>query len=219
MYWKTKSMNFQRPARRQPTRKIFLLSPASLAGRRAELLFRETASFELATRFRHAGASLGEIFSFISGLYFRGKLAYASAFSEPLSPQSIFIITATHGLLAPDVTIRRDRLYEMAQVPICASDPRYRIPLERDLMRLATEMGKADEIVLLGSIATPKYLEPLCSVLGERVMIPSDFIGRGDMSRGSLMLRAVRDRTPLSYIPAAQLLISQYQPSRSTPDD
>jgi hypothetical protein len=207
MYWKTKSMNFQRPAvRRQPTRKIFLLSPASLAGRRAELLFRETAALELATRLRHAGASLGEIFSFISGLYFRGKLAYANAFSEPLSSQSIFVITATHGLLAPDVSIGRDRLYEMAQVPISASDPRYRIPLERDVMRLATEMGKADEIVLLGSIATPKYLEPLCSVLGERVMIPSDFIGRGDMSRGALMLRAVRDRTQLAYTPAARML-------------
>src|SRR5260370_12840810 len=182
MYWKTKSMNFQRPAvRRQPTRKIFLLSPASLAGRRAELLFRETAAVELATRLRRAGASLGEIFSFISGLYFRGKLAYANAFSEPLSSQSIFVITATHGLLAPDVSIGRDRLYEMAQVPISASDPRYRIPLERDVMRLATEMGKADEIVLLGSIATPKYLEPLCSVLGERCMIPSHFIGRADI--------------------------------------
>ena len=198
-------MNFQRPTE-QKTRRIFLLSPASLAGRRAELLFRETAAFELATRLRHAGASLGEIFSFISGLYFRGKLAYANAFSEPLSSKSIFVITATQGLLAPDVAIRRDRLYEMAQVPICVSDPRYRIPLERDVMRLAAERGKADEIVLLGSIATPKYLEPLCSVWGERVMIPSDFIGRGDMSRGSLMLRAVRDRTPLAYTPAARML-------------
>ena len=200
-------MNFQRPAiRRQPTRKIFLLSPASLAGRRAELLFRETAAFELAYRLRHQGASLGEVFSFISGLYFRGKLAYASAFCEPLSSQSIFVITATHGLLAPDVPIRRERLYEMAQVPISASDPRYRIPLERDVTRLAAQIGKADEIVLLGSIGTPKYLGPLCSILGERVMVPSEFIGRGDMSRGSLMLRAVRDRTPLSYIPAARMV-------------
>lgn len=182
------------------------MSPASLAGRRAELLFRETAAFELATRLRQEGASVGEIFSFISGLYFRGKLAYASAFSEPLSSESIFVITATHGLLAPDVSIRRDRLYEMAQVPINASDPRYRVPLERDVRRLAAQIGKAGEIVLLGSIATPKYLEPLCSVLGERVMVPTDFLGRGDMSRGSLMLRAVRDRTPLSYMPAAQLL-------------
>jgi hypothetical protein len=207
MYWKTKSMNFQRPAiGRQPTRRIFLLSPASLAGRRAELLFRETAAFELANRLRHAGASLGEIFSFISGLYFRGKLAYASAFCEPLSSQSIFVITATHGLLAPDVPIRRERLYEMAQVPISASDPRYRIPLERDVTRLAAQIGKADEIVLLGSIGTPKYLGPLCGILGERVMVPSEFIGRGDMSRGSLMLRAVRDRTPLSYIPAARMV-------------
>jgi hypothetical protein len=217
MYWKMKSMNFQRPAlSQQQTRRIFLLSPASLAGRRAELLFRETAAFELATRLRQAGASVGEIFSFISGLYFRGKLAYASAFSEPLSSESIFVITATHGLLAPDVSIRRDCLYEMAQVPINASDPRYRLPLERDVTRLAAQIGKADEIVLLGSIATPKYLEPLCSVLGERVMVPSDFLGRGDMSRGSLMLRAVRDRTQLAYMPAASLLqVREARPSRT----
>lgn len=207
MYWKMKSMNFRRPPiERQQTRRIFLLSPASLAGRRAELLFRENAGFELATRLRQVGASLGEIFSFISGLYFRGKLAYASAFSEPLSSESIFVITATHGLLAPEVSICRDRLYEMAQVPINPSDPRYRVPLERDMARLAAQIGSGGEVVLLGSIATPKYLEPLCSVLGERVMVPSAFLGRGDMSRGSLMLRAVRDRTPLSYMPAARLL-------------
>jgi hypothetical protein len=216
MYWKMKSTNFQRPARRQPTRRIFLLSPASLTGRRAELLFRETAAFELATRVRQAGASLGEIFSFISGLYFRGKLAYASAFSEPSSSESIFVITASHGLLAPDILIRRDRLREMAHVPISVSDPRYRVPLERDVARLAAQIGHGDEVVLLGSIATPKYIEPLCSVLGERVMIPSDFIGRGDMSRGSLMLRAVRDKTQLAYMPAASLLqIRKARPSRT----
>jgi hypothetical protein len=93
----------------------------------------------------------------------------------------------------------------MAQVPISASEPRYRIPLERDLARLATQLGKADEIVLLGSIATRKYLEPLLGVLGDRIMIPAEFVGRGDMSRGSLMLRAVRDRTPLAYMSATHL--------------
>jgi hypothetical protein len=217
MYWKMKSTNFRRPAvSQQQTRRIFLLSPASLAGRRAKLLFRETAAFELATRVRQAGASLGEIFSFISGLYFRGKLAYASAFSEPPSSESVFVITATHGLLAPDVSICRDRLYEMAQVPINASDPRYRVPLERDVARLAAQIGNGDQVVLLGSIATPKYLEPLCSVLGERVMVPSDFLGRGDMSRGSLLLRAVRDRTQLTYMPAARLLqVREARPSRT----
>ncbi|MFZ0520099.1 MAG: hypothetical protein WAL95_03700 [Candidatus Acidiferrales bacterium] len=186
-------------------RRVFLLSPASLAGRRAELLLRETATFELANRLRVESASLGEIFSFISGLYFRGKLSYASAFCEPTSPDSIFVITAAHGLLPPDVLIGRSRLCEMAQVPISASEPRYRIPLDRDLARLATQLGKADEIVLLGSIATRKYLEPLLGILGDRIMIPAEFVGRGDMSRGSLMLRAVRDRTPLAYMSAKHL--------------
>jgi hypothetical protein len=59
--------------------RIFLLSPASCSGRRAEILLRERAAFDLAVRLRSGtGVTLGEAFSFLSGLYFRGKLAYAS---------------------------------------------------------------------------------------------------------------------------------------------
>ena len=63
---------------------IFLLSPARLDGERARLLFRPATMFPLA-RALHSGegATLGEVFSFLSGLYFRGKLAHAEAFARP----------------------------------------------------------------------------------------------------------------------------------------
>jgi hypothetical protein len=189
------------------TKRFFLLSPANLSGRRAEILLRPSASFELATRLRLTGAPLGDIFSFISGLYFRGKLAYATAFARPtadLEP-SMLIITATQGLLPPSAWVRTELLNEMAEVPINCTNPRYRVPLERDAMRLASQMGPRDEVVLLGSIATPKYVEPLSSILGERLMFPSEFAGRGDMSRGALMLRAVRDGVQLKYVPVTRL--------------
>ena len=65
-------------------RRVYLLSPAHSGGKRAGLLMRGGANFELARRLRSAdGAPLGEIFAFMSGLYFRGKLAYANAFARP----------------------------------------------------------------------------------------------------------------------------------------
>jgi hypothetical protein len=187
--------------------RIFLLSPANLSGRRAHILLREEASFELATRLRATGAPLGEVFSFVSGLYFRGKLAYANAFSQPgrAATESIFVITATHGLASPHESVTHRRLQEMSQVPIHCSDLRYMAPLERDLARLSARMGRLDEVILLGSVATPKYLEPLTAAFGKRLMIPAEFIGRGDMSRGAMMLRAVRENVQLKYISAGDL--------------
>ena len=194
------------PKTRARKKRIFLLSPANLAGRRAEILLRQEAAFDLAVRVHAAGAPLGEIFSFVSGLYFRGKLAYATAFSQSdLAQKSILIITATRGLLSPHVCVGHDDLSHMASVPIRCADARYRLPLERDLARLARRIGRSAEVILLGSIATPKYLEPLSKIFGERLLVPAEFVGRGDMSRGALMLRAVRDRVPLTYAPACSL--------------
>jgi hypothetical protein len=209
----SKTINSQEPTLR---RRVFLLSPANLSGRRAKVLLREAASFELAMRIRSNGAPLGDVFSFISGLYFRGKLAYATAFAEPATTggKSIFIITATHGLLSPDECVGHRYLGEMAQVPINCSDPRYRAPLERDLMRLASEIGAAADVVLLGSIATPKYLEPLSVAFGNQLMIPTDFIGRGDMSRGAMLLKAVRDNAQLQYAPVTSLQALLLKPVR-----
>src|ERR1051325_10991404 len=59
---------------------LFLLSPARCDGRRALTLLSPRAEFPLAVQLRRReGAPLGEVFAFLSGLYFRGKLTYATA--------------------------------------------------------------------------------------------------------------------------------------------
>jgi hypothetical protein len=186
----------------QRPKRIFLLSPANASGIRAQHILREQAEFELAVRMREAGAHLGEIFAFISGLYFRGKLAYARAFAEPPeNAPGILVITASRGLMSPDAVLTLDDLREIASVPIHEEDERYRNPLERDAQQLMRQIGDACEVVLLGSIATPKYVEPLLGIFGDALLFPSEFVGRGDMSRGGLMLRSAREGVPLSYAP------------------
>ena len=157
------------------------------------MVLRDRAQFELAVRLREGTASLGDVFAFISGLYFRGKLAYSQAFAAPPSgmPGSL-IITAGGGLVPPETPISLDQLRAIASVPIDAADPRYREPLEHDARLLEAAIGPECVVVLLGSIATTKYLTPLLAIFGERLLFPEAFVGRGDMSRGGLMLRAAR---------------------------
>jgi hypothetical protein len=156
----------------------------------------EAAEFELAQRLRREGAPIGEVFAFISGLYFRGKIAYATAFGTPL------VITAGRGLLPPETRITLEDLRAIAAVPVDLAEPLYRQPLERDALHLHKTLAEDCEVVLLGSIATSKYLEPLMDILGSRLVFPSEFVGLGDMSRGGLMLRRVRESTELEYIRA-----------------
>jgi len=182
--------------------RIFLLSPAHCGGQRAQLVMSERASFDLAQRVRvGAGAPLGEVFSFLSGLYFRGKLTYARAFAQPPDGRAgVFVITPTDGLRPADEPVDVSRLRRFATVDIEGDDPRYREPLDRDARRLARRIGAGGEVVLLGSIATGKYIDPLLAVLGERLRFPADFVGRGDMSRGGLLLRCARAGTELDYV-------------------
>jgi hypothetical protein len=183
--------------------RIFLLSPANAGGERARLLFRDAANFDLAARLRRGPVPLGEIFAFLSGLYFRGKLAYATAFAAP--PPDIpgtFVITAGSGLLPPETPLTLSQLRQIASVPIDAGEPRYREPLERTCRTLDEIAGPACDFVLLGSVASPKYLDPLAGVFGDRLLFPPDFVGRGDMSRGGLLLRCARARVELNYAPA-----------------
>jgi hypothetical protein len=174
-------------------------------GVRGKLVLNERATFEVAMRLRQSGVPLGELFSFISGLYFRGKLAYAQAFAQvPAGVPGAFVITAGQGLVPPEQPITLAELQEMLSVPIDADHAAYRKPLERDARILAGIAGQDCELVLLGSIATPKYVEPLLAVLGERLLFPREFAGRGDMSRGGLMLRCVRAGVQLAYAPVAK---------------
>ncbi len=186
----------------QPAARIFLLSPANAAGARAKMVASDRAKFELAVRLRAAGVPLGELFSFISGLYFRGKLAYLRAFAQA-SPGvgGAFVITACGGLIEPETLITRDRLREISAERVEANNPRYRGPLERDARKLAKRIGASCSVVLLGSIATPKYVEPLLGIFGERLLFPAEFVGRGDMSRGGLMLRCALTGEQLTYVP------------------
>ena len=179
--------------------RTFLLSPANCGGKRGRMLRRPEASFDLAQRLAsRPGAPIGEVFAFISGLYFRGKLAYARAFA----PTSAFVITPSHGLLPIDQPITRDLLEEFACCDIDADNAAYRRPLERDVRLLASSTLRATnphDFVLLGSIASAKYVDVLLSHFGDRLYFPETFVGRGDMSRGGLMLRAASAREELTY--------------------
>jgi len=170
--------------------RIFLLSPANLGGVRGRRVLNGVSRLDCEN-----GVALGELFTYISGLYFRGKLQYAEAFCA----QPPLIITAGFGLMPPHSKIRMDQIKQMADVPIDAAEPLYREPLERD----ARALDACSEIVLLGSLATPKYLEPLLNIVGPRLLYPAEFVGLGDMSRGGLMLSRVRSGQELTYLQAS----------------
>ena len=205
------------PEARRP--RLFLLSPASCSGQRAALLTRERAEFALARRIREpAGAPLGEVFSFLSGLYFRGKLTYSLAFSRPAIGQlGALIITAGRGLVDPQMPTQLADIRAFATVPIDVSEPRYREPLARDATVLAASIGSQTEVVLLGSIATDKYVSVLLEAFGERLVFPADFVGRGDMSRGGLLLRAVDAGEELCYVPVLEAVRRGGRPGKLPP--
>src|SRR2546430_6072964 len=182
--------------------RIFLLSPAYAGGRRAQMLLSERAQFELAKKLRRkTGATIAEVFTFLSGLYFRGKIAYANTFARAGNGScGVFVITPTRGLVDARSTITLADLHEFAAVAIDETDPRYRKPLERSVRRLAKNLSNGGEVLLLGSIATAKYVDVFLKHFKERLRFPADFVGRGDMSRGGVMLRCAADRPGLSYI-------------------
>ena len=182
---------------------VFLLSPARCDGGRARILLNPNATFAMAERLRApGGAPLGEVFAFLSGLYFRGKLAYANAYGKRSrgAPTS-FVITTNRGLVSPDVHVQRDGVLAFRDVDIAAGDERYLAPLRRDAERLDADLDPGARIVLLGSIATGKYTDVLLETFGDRLLFPVEFVGRGDMSRGGLLLRCARDGRELSYAP------------------
>jgi len=181
--------------RRAPPRRIFLLSPARCDGVRMSMLRRPAAGFPLAMELRsEGGATLGDVFTFTSGLYFRGKLTYARAFGAS------WVITPGAGLVEPERRITPADLDAWARVRVDPEDRRYRRPLERDARALSERLPAA-EVVLLGSIASDKYVDLLLDIFDDRLLFPVDFVGRGDMSRGGLLLRSARSGTELPYGP------------------
>ena len=188
------------------------MSPANCSGERAQLLLSPRAGFPLARRLRApGGAPLGEVMSFVSGLYFRGKLAYAEAFGIPL------VITAASGLRPADTPVTLASLRASARVDIHAANPRYRRPLEATARAVAELLGPDDGVTLLGSIASDKYVSVLLGVFGARLTFPVDFVGRGDMSRGGLLLRCVREERELDYVPVRGATRRGARPPRLVP--
>ena len=208
-----------RAPKRITRHRIFLLSPAYAGGERARMILRDEAEFELARRLRSKrGAPIADVFTFLSGLYFRGKIAYATAFARPARGTSgVFVITPTRGLIDAQTPIHLDDLREFAEVDIHQDDPSYRMPVERDARHLATKLPPQSEVILLGSIATGKYVNALLANFGQRLRFPVDFVGRGDMSRGGLMLRCATDRQELSYIPVAGAIVNGKRPPKLAP--
>jgi hypothetical protein len=200
--------------------RIFLLSPARLDGKRADLLFHPVTMFPVARALHSpAGAPIGEIFTFLSGLYFRGKLAYAEAFARPPQGLSsgVLVITPNRGLLAPSVRMTLDDLARLAETDIDPSANEFRKPLQQDANALAQALGPLGQPVLLGSIATPKYVEVLLSAFPQELLFPAEFVGRGDMSRGGLMLRAVDARAELTYVPVRGAIRRGARPPKLPP--
>ena len=187
-------------------------------------MLSEKATFDLAVRLRSEnGVAIGEVFAFISGLYFKGKLAYALAFARPPDPAAdltgsgALVITPNAGLRPVETAVTAGAVRAFAGVDIASNDPRYRRPLLASARALEEEVGPDCEVVLLGSIASAKYVDVLTEVFGARLKFPIDFVGRGDMSRGGLLLRCARSGEELPYVPVLGAVRHGPRPPRLAP--
>lgn len=198
--------------------RVFLLSPAKAGGRRYEMLLREQARFDLAVKLRQGTATIGEVYTFISGLYFRGKIAYADAFpaAPPGVPPALVIVPGA-GLVPPETTVSIEELRGIAEIPVDERNHDYLDALLRAARLLDQYAGPTCLHVLLGSIASGKYVGPLLEVFGERLLFPIDFVGRGDMSRGGLMLRHAYSGIQLPYVPVQGAARHGVRPPRLEP--
>jgi hypothetical protein len=206
-----------------PRARVFLLSPARLDGRRARALFEPKSMGTLAAALRtREGAPIGDVFRMLSGLYFRGKLAYAKRFARP--PEAVawvgsgaLVITANRGLVPAETRVTIEHLEAFAQTDIHAAERQFRAPLVRDARLLHEALGDEGEVVLLGSVAQAKYTAPLLEVFDERLLFPSEFVGRGDMSRGGLLLRSTDEGKELGYAMVKGASLRGSRPPKLTP--
>ena len=202
-----------------PPSRVFLLSPAKAGGRRYSILTSDEASFELALKFRAGSATLGEIYSFISGLYFRGKIAYAAAFSSvPGQSSNALVIVPGLGLLPPQTVFSPEQLRATAQIDVDEDNPIHHDTLLAAAGSIDRATGHQCSFVLLGSIASAKYTTALLKVLDRRLLFPAEFVGRGDMSRGGIMLRSAASGEELTYIPVSGAQLRGPRPARLNPE-
>jgi len=204
--------------------RVFLLSPANCGGIRAKQALSPRAEFALAAALRSAdGAPLGDLFSFVSGLYFRGKLTYALRFAQPpdasnsLVGAGVHVITPNAGLRSPETRVTHAAVRAFAREDVDVDNAKYRRPLEASARALLDEIGPECEVVLLGSVASPKYVMVLGRIFGELLTFPIAFVGRGDMSRGGLLLRHAREGVELDYVPVLGAVLHGARPPKLPP--
>jgi hypothetical protein len=192
--------------------RFFLLSPANCRGLRARQVLSPKATFAVAARLRsQEGVPIGQLFAHMSGLYFRGKLTYALRFGH------VFVITPDRGLMPADTPVTRDVLVRFGGADIHLENPSYRTSLETTARALAQHAAEDAEFVLLGSVASAKYVDILGAIFGSRLVFPSDFVGRGDMSRGGLLLRAAAAGQELRYEPVIGAIRHGARPPKLEP--
>jgi hypothetical protein len=177
--------------------RIFLLSPASTSGLRAKQLMSPRAQFPTALRFQAGEVMIAEAFAFMSALYFRGKIAYALHFG---GADNSFVIAPGFGLVPPTWTLDQEKMTKMSRTDVDVKDRKYVKTLRDTATKVATTLDGDAEVVLLGSVASGKYVDVLLPIFGDRLRFPHAFAGLGDMSRGGLMLRAVRANVELEYV-------------------
>ena len=178
---------------------VFLLSPANMNGLRAKQLMSPRAQFEAAQLYRSPeGVPIALAFAFMSALYFRGKIAYALHFG---GLENTYVIAPGFGLVPPDWRITEERMKLLQRTPVDLTKRAYRKPLEREAKALAARIDEDTRVVLLGSVASGKYVDVLWPIFGDRLVFPGIFAGLGDMSRGGLLLRAMRANRELDYTP------------------
>ena len=188
------------------------------------MMLSPNAKFDLARQLQGPeGAPLGEVFAFVSGLYFRGKLAYARRFArppdatDPVTAGGVLVITTNAGLRSADTAVTVESFRAFATGDIDLRNASYRTPLERSAKALREAIGPDCEVVLLGSVASGKYVDLLLPIFGDRLMFPPHFVGRGDMSRGGLMLRCVMASLELPYVPLAGAIRHGQRPPKLEP--
>jgi hypothetical protein len=203
-----------------PRPTIFLLSPATAHGARARTLLAPESRTPAAVQFRSPeGMQLGALFRYLSGLYFNGKLAYATAFARPPAALrgGIYVITMTDGLLPPETPVRPDDLRRYAAAEQ-GSEPG-RLALERSACALAEALsadadGRRCDVIFLGSLASGKYTGALLPTFGERLLYPRALLNLGQLDRGALLFRCVREGRELEYAPVASIEQPRGRPSK-----
>lgn len=198
--------------------RIFLLSPARVTGKRTDMLLSPNARFDLAQRVQTTGAPLGEAFTFLSGLYFRGKLIYANRFVKPYKKiPGIYVIISNLGLVPVETIVTKEDLISFGEIPIDPADKRYVQNLQNAAAELLKKLPLNADVILLGSIGSKKYAELLIKIFGDRLKFPPDFVGRGDMSRGGLLLRRAESGEELEYVPIAGAVRHGKRPPKLEP--